>query len=147
MANDTDPPSESRMDEPSESSERIYCNKCRRKTLHRLLKTTSKERIGEYGEDLWEPDSGEIPSCIYFDMLECCGCREAVLRRVLHCHDLETHLRMGGAAVGIDGDLDDDVRYFPPAMVRDLPRWRFKLPAWRWRSACSRRWMRRSRRT
>ena len=77
---------------------------------------------------MWEPESGPIPSCIFFDMLECCGCREAVLRRTLHCHDLDTHLRMGGAGVGIDGDLDDDVRSFPPAIVRDLPRWRFKLP-------------------
>jgi len=26
------------------------------------------------------------------------------------------------------GDVEDDVRYYPPAIVRDLPRWRFKLP-------------------
>jgi hypothetical protein len=116
------------MDEQSESTERIYCNKCRRKTLHRLLLTTSGERIGEYAADNWEPDGGEIPLCIYFDMLECCGCREAVLRRVLHCHDRDLHTRMGGAGVGEDGDIADDLRYFPPAMVRDLPTWRFKLP-------------------
>ncbi len=26
------------------------------------------------------------------------------------------------------GDVIDDVKYFPPAMVRDPPSWRFKLP-------------------
>jgi hypothetical protein len=118
------------MDEKSDKSERIYCNKCRRKTLHRLLKSTSDERIEEYGEGVWEPESGEIPSCVFFEMFECCGCRQAVLRRTLHCLDPDTRLRMGAAAGVLDewGDLEDDVRYFPPAMSRDLPRWRFKLP-------------------
>lgn len=126
---ETAPPSESSTGEQSKSSERIYCNKCRRKTLHRLLKTTSDERIGEYGEDVWDPDSGDIPSCIFFDMLECCGCRDAVLRRTLHCLDPEVHRRMGGAGVvDADGNVADDVRYFPPAVVRDPPKWRFKLP-------------------
>jgi hypothetical protein len=129
MASETDPPPESGIDVKSESSERIYCNKCRRKTRHRLLLSTSTERIAEYGEDLWEPESGDISSCIYFDMLECCGCKEAVLRRVLHCNDPEMHLRMGGTGkvVGED-EVYDDMRYFPPAKVRDLPTWRFKLP-------------------
>jgi Domain of unknown function (DUF4145) len=130
MASETGPPPESGLDEQSESPERIYCNNCRRKTLHRLLKTTSDERIAEYREDHWEPDGGEIPSCIYFDMLECLGCRTAVLRRVLHCLDPDTRLRMGAAAGVVDewGGIEDDVRYFPPAMVRDPPPWRFKLP-------------------
>jgi hypothetical protein len=128
MAGEIDSPLESGMDAQSESSERIYCNKCRRKTLHRLLKTTSRERIDEYSAGDWEPEGGEIPSCIYFDMLECRGCRTAILRRVLHCLDRDLHIRMGGAGVGEDGDVADDLRYFPPAMVRDPPSWRFKLP-------------------
>src|SRR5439155_24017910 len=125
MAIEPDSPSESKMEKQSENSERIYCNKCRRKTLHRLLKTTRDERIEEYGEGMWEPESGEIPSCIFFDMLECYGCRETVLRRTLHCLDSEVHLRMGGAAaLDASGEVEDDVRYFPPAVVRDLPTWR-----------------------
>ncbi|MGD0569216.1 MAG: DUF4145 domain-containing protein [Candidatus Sulfotelmatobacter sp.] len=117
------------MGDKSESPERIYCNRCKRKTLHRLLWTTSDERIAEYGEEVWEDESGEIPSCIYFDMLECCGCKNVVLRRVLHCNDPEAHHRMGGAGRVIDeDDVADDIRYFPPAVVRDLPPWRFKLP-------------------
>ena len=56
MASEMDPPPESGVDEQAErSDERIYCNKCRRKTLHRLLKTTSDERIAEYRQDNWEP--------------------------------------------------------------------------------------------
>src|SRR5580692_6615439 len=117
------------MGDQSESPKRIYCNRCRRKTLHRLLWTTSDERIADYGEEVWEDESGEVPSCIYFDMLECCGCKNVVLRRVLHCNDPETHHRMGGAGRVIDeDDVADDIRYFPPAIVRDLPPWRFKLP-------------------
>jgi hypothetical protein len=109
--------------------QRVYCNKCRRTTLHRLLKTTSNERTEEYESGMYEPESGEVPSCIIFDMLECCGCREAVLRRTFHCPDVDVHSRMANAAVTVDADgsVEDDVRYFPPPMSRDLPRWRFKL--------------------
>jgi hypothetical protein len=74
--------------------QRVYCNKCRRTTLHRVLKTTSEERIEEYGAGMYDPESGEIESCIIFDMLECCGCREAVLRRTFHCPDPDVHSRM-----------------------------------------------------
>jgi Domain of unknown function (DUF4145) len=36
---------------------------------------------------------------------------------------------MGNPAVVVaNGEVQDDVRYFPPAKVRDLPTWRFKLP-------------------
>lgn len=117
------------MGDQSESPERIYCNKCRRKTLHRLLYTTSDERTNEYAADNWEPDGGDVPSCIYFDMLGCCGCNTAVLRRVFHCPDPEMHRKLGGTGKVVDGyEVADDIRYFPPAIVRDPPTWRFKLP-------------------
>ena len=130
MAIEADPPRESRMDEQAENSERIYCNKCRRETQHRLLKTTRDERLEEYAANVSEPESGENPSCVIFDMLECCGCREVILRRTFHCPDKDVHVRMGNADVMVDADgcAEDDVRYFPPAMSRDLPRWRLKLP-------------------
>ena len=111
--------------------QRVYCNKCRRTTLHRLLKTTSSERLEEYEREVYEPESGQIPTCIFFDMLECCGCREAVLRRTFHCPDPDKglHAQLGNPAVVVtDGEVQDDVRYFPPARVRDLPPWRFKIP-------------------
>ena len=34
----------------------------------------------------------------------------------------------GAAALDASGEVEDDVRYFPPAVVRDLPTWRFKVP-------------------
>src|SRR3989442_1148256 len=61
MAIEPDSPSESKMEKQSENSERIYCNKCRRKTLHRLLKTTRDERIEEDGEGMWEPENLRLP--------------------------------------------------------------------------------------
>jgi hypothetical protein len=129
MASDTDSPPKSDMDKQSESSERIYCNKCRRKTLHRLLKSTRDERIEEYDAQEYEPESGDVPSCIFFDMLECLGCREAVLRRTIHCVDPDVLVEKMGGTVAVDayGNIEDK-RYFPPAMVRDPPSWRFKLP-------------------
>jgi uncharacterized protein DUF4145 len=117
------------MGDQSEGPERIYCNKCRRKTLHRLLYTTGGERTDEYAADNWEPDGGDVPSCIYFDLLGCCGCNTAVLRRVFHCNDPEMHRKLGGTGKVVDEyEVYDDIRYFPPAVVRDLPLWRFKLP-------------------
>jgi Domain of unknown function (DUF4145) len=117
------------MGDQSESPERIHCNRCRRKTRHRLLYTTSGERTDEYAADDWEPDGGDVPSCIYFEMLGCCGCNTAVLRRVFHCNDPEMHRKLGGTGRVIDDyEVADDIRYFPPAIVRDLPPWRFKLP-------------------
>jgi hypothetical protein len=108
--------------------ERVYCNKCRRKTLHRLLKSTWDERIEGYDRGMYEPESGEASSCVFFDMLECCGCKEAVLRRTFHCPDPKVHRQIVGSVVVEDDDVKDDVRYFPHVVVRDPPKWRFKLP-------------------
>jgi Domain of unknown function (DUF4145) len=39
------------------------------------------------------------------------------------------HQKLGGAGKVIGEDeVADDIRYFPPAIIRDLPPWRFKLP-------------------
>jgi hypothetical protein len=77
---------------------------------------------------MYEPESGEVPSCVFYDMLECCGCKDVVLRRTFHCPDPKVHRQIAGVAVIDEGELKDDVRYFPPAVVRDPPKWRFKLP-------------------
>lgn len=76
-----------------------HCNNCRRLTLHRLLKSTCDERIEEYNREMYAPETGEVPSCVFFDMLECCGCREVVLRRPFHCPDPEVHRQVTGAVV------------------------------------------------
>lgn len=128
MANETRPAASTQNGRGSEKTEGIYCNRCRRRTLHRQLLTTSDERIAEYGEGIWEGEN-EVPTCIYFDVLECCGCKEVVLRRVLHCNDPVTHRRMGGSGKVVDDyEVYDDIRYFPPTLVRDPPKLRFKLP-------------------
>lgn len=108
--------------------QRVYCNKCRCVTLHRVLRSTWEERSEEYEREIYEPETGEVPSCVHFDMLECCGCREVVLRRTFHCPDPEVHRQIVGVVVIDDDEVKDDVRYFPPAVVRDPPKWRFKLP-------------------
>ncbi|MGO9269839.1 MAG: DUF4145 domain-containing protein [Terriglobia bacterium] len=83
--------------------ERIYCNDCRGGTQHRSL------RVAEYrgkNDDLgywWHRT---------FEMLQCCGCEEVVLRRTSRFSE----------------DDEDEVRYFPPDMSRYPPRWLYKLP-------------------
>jgi hypothetical protein len=82
--------------------EGVYCNECRRETLHRLLK------VAEYdGQD----DERGYWWHTRFEMLQCCGCQEAVLRRTFRFSENE-----------------DDVRYFPPVMSRHLPKWRYDVP-------------------
>ena len=85
---------------------------CRRETLHRPLKSTRLRRWKDSDAGEHDSESGEI----FFDIFECCGCGEAVLRRVRSTDD---------PAFQQDGGYE--VRWFPPANVRDLPKWRFKL--------------------
>ena len=85
------------------SVERVHCNNRRTETDHRIVKTTSSS--GETpAEDYWRTT---------FDMLECCGCHEVVLRR----------------RFDFSADPEPDVRYFPPPVSRHPPRWRYRLPS------------------
>ena len=86
--------------------ERVHCNRCRRKTRHRIAGTAIDE-----GTD-WEEHVGEILWRTNFEMLQCCGCGEAVLRR--------TH--------SWSEDPDPDVRFFPPPLSRHPPRWTWNIP-------------------
>ncbi len=83
--------------------ERVYCNKCQGKTDHRLIATAD-------GNDS-EPED-EFSWSTTFDMLQCCGCQEVVLRRTFYFSE----------------EPDPDVRYFPPVMSRYSPKWRHELP-------------------
>jgi Domain of unknown function (DUF4145) len=92
------------MTEESKSkTEWIYCNRCRGKTLHRLTGTTEGGGAEEETGYWWS---------FVFQMLQCCGCEEVVLRRISSFSE----------------DPETDVRYFPPVMSRYLPQWRFDLP-------------------
>lgn len=87
--------------------EYIYCNTCHRKTSHDRLKRIDHTETVE-GQRLWER---------FFDVLQCRGCEELVLRRTFH------YLEASGYAPGCW-----DVRYFPPATSRKSPEWHEKLP-------------------
>jgi hypothetical protein len=81
--------------------ERVHCNECRQSTDHRLLKTANDS--GETRqEDWWN---------VTFDMLECCGCKDVVLRRTF-----------------VFVADEPDIRYFPPLVSRHSPSWRYELP-------------------
>jgi len=87
--------------------ERVHCNQCRSKTQHRRVATAKDE-----GSD-WSEHVGDISWRTTFEMLQCCGCGEAVLRRT---HEWSE-------------DPDPDVRYFPPPVSRHAPKWSWRLPA------------------
>lgn len=80
---------------------RVHCNDCGHGTSHRLLKTA-------YASD--ETGAGDWWSTT-FDMLECCGCQDVVLRRTF-----------------VFNSEEPDVRCFPPPVSRHLPSWQYDLP-------------------
>lgn len=83
--------------------ERLHCNDCRHETEHRLLKTVQ--------------DSGETQDehswSTTYEMLQCCGCREVILRRTFEF------------SADPDGPA---VHYFPPLVSRHSPSWQYNLP-------------------
>lgn len=85
------------------NSEQVHCNSCRKKTSHKVLKSVVEKHSECYGDD----EGGDLHWQTTFEMLQCGGCREVVLRRS------ETH------------PIDDDVAvdYFPPATSRHPPAW------------------------
>src|SRR5712692_8552268 len=87
-------------EEANSKTERVYCNQCQGKTVHRLIENADG-RDSEPDDEYWWSTT--------FDMRQCCGCQEVVLRRTFRFSE----------------DTGDEVRYFPPVMSRYLPRWRF----------------------
>lgn len=88
-------------------TERVHCNGCTGMTLHRLVKRvvdSGTEEIDRVGEVWWKTT---------FDVLQCCGCSEVVLRRT---------------SLFSETMPDEDVRYFPPKVSRRPPQWRYRLP-------------------
>jgi len=86
------------------TTERIYCNQCRGKTVHRLVK-----RMNDSGTD----DETGFWWSTTFDMLQCGGCREVLLRRRFDFSE----------------NAEPEIRIFPPPMSRYLPDWRYDIPA------------------
>ena len=86
----------------SRKSERIYCNQCRGKTVHRLRKIVKDAGTDDETGFQWHTT---------FEMLQCAGCQDVVLRRTF----------------AFSENQEVEVRYFPPAMSRYLPTWRYSL--------------------
>jgi hypothetical protein len=79
---------------------KVHCNECRRQTDHRLVKSVDGDSDSEqYDEDYY------ISWQTTFELLQCCGCREAVLRRTYVFSEWD----------------EPDVRYFPPRVSRHPP--------------------------
>jgi hypothetical protein len=92
------------MEDKASEIVKAHCNECRHITNHKVLK--SRKQTGSDREQgfWWETR---------FDMLECCGCEEVMLRRRFVFSENE------GA----------DVSFFPPRASRWLPTWSPSLPA------------------
>ena len=83
------------------ATERIHCNWCQRRTLHDLLCETSTEEEEDFGPS-------KIKVKTKFEMLQCCGCEEVILRRTVEDE------------IPFD---DPTVTYFPPPVSRQPPAW------------------------
>lgn len=81
------------------STVRVHCNQCQRKTLHELLHKAVNKDLEDDGLE-WT---------VTFEMLQCCGCNDVVLRRTLES----------------DPPWDDSVTYFPPFASRRIPIWTY----------------------
>lgn len=66
---------------------------------------------GDSGSEQYD-DQGTIWWETKFDLLQCCGCREALLRRTYVFSEFDV----------------PDVRYFPPRVSRHSPKWKRNLP-------------------
>jgi len=86
------------------ANERVHCNRCQTKTLHDVLcKTVDIE---------WEEldETAAVEWTITFEMLQCCGCKDVVLRRTS-----EPNV-----------PWETEVAFFPPAVSRHPPSWRLE---------------------
>jgi Domain of unknown function (DUF4145) len=84
--------------------ERLHCNNCRNNTEHRILKTV---------EDGGDAEDGIWWNTVH-DMLECCGCRDVILRRRFWFSEAS--------------DGTPTTHYFPPATSRHVPSWQYDVP-------------------
>lgn len=91
----------------SEKKERIHCNSCGQKTIHRVI----KEYTQKNSEDVSEGEDF-VSWKIVYTMFECCGCCNVTLRRQSWCSEWD----------------ETEVKFYPPPIGRSLPRWHNNLP-------------------
>jgi hypothetical protein len=82
---------------------KVHCNQCRVTTNHRVLK-----EVSDRGSD----DEQGFQWSTHYDMLQCCGCDDVVLRRYHWFSE----------------DPEAETSFFPPRASRWVPSWRWSLP-------------------
>ncbi|PHR29304.1 MAG: hypothetical protein COA36_03645 [Desulfotalea sp.] len=85
-----------------------HCNKCLQETNHFVI--AMREHSDSESIDPHGPYS--IDWSTTFTMLECCGCENVTLKRRFYFSEWD----------------DDEIKYFPPQVSRQLPRWHDELP-------------------
>lgn len=91
------------MAPPKATNMQAHCNKCRRTTNHRVLQ--SREQTGRDDEQgfWWRTN---------YDMLECLGCGDVMLRQSFLFSENE----------------GEEITFYPPRASRWLPEWQYSLP-------------------
>jgi hypothetical protein len=83
---------------------KAHSNDCRHTTKYRIVQTrVQKDRDDE--QDFWWQTT--------FDMLECCGCGDIMLRREFEFSE----------------NQESSVSFHPPRAARWLPKWQYSLPS------------------
>lgn len=95
------------MAESKDNIERLHCNKCGPDTKHLLVTTRTNSGSEPYGEQY------DISWTTIYDVFECCGCEEVMLRRRFYFSEWN------------HGDVE--IIYYPPRIGRRLPPWKDDL--------------------
>ena len=90
-------------DSTSPRTERVHCNGCGQKTMHRVTGHVSEGDSDEERGYWWTRNN---------DMLQCCGCEDVVLRKSYMFSENE----------------EADVSFHPPVKSRSVPKWQYFLP-------------------
>jgi len=85
---------------------KAHCNACRHSTKHVVI----ARRVVE-DSDVIE-GVGPVSWRDTYEMLECCGCEGVTLRHISWFSEVP----------------DEEIKYYPPRISRQVPTWRWKLP-------------------
>lgn len=89
--------------------EKVHCNNCRRSTNHKVIAAVEEADSAAF------EDGDVVRWTTGFEMLQCLGCCDVVLRRTFNPSP-------------DDSDTKPVIRYFPPHASRHVPKWYFYLP-------------------
>lgn len=98
----------SRMPKIKPKIRRVFCNRCGHDTRHIILKTRVHEEV-----ELDRENRQFLTWRTTYEMLECRGCEDVVLKRFWQM---------------VEDEEIGNVDYFPPPVSRRLPAWKKDLP-------------------